>query len=255
MTRIGRPLAASIAIHVGGLMLIAVLAARLTPPALPIATPSKVVEVVFEAPKPAAPTPVLVPPPPPPEPSAAEIAPPPPEPPPALAPPPVPALPHPPAPKPPPKPVVHKPTPKPPSPEPMRMPEPMRAPEPPRPVQLPPQTAAMPVPMPHPSPTPAPAAPTISAGYRGALSGWLENHKHYPESARARGEEGRVVLRFRVDRYGRLLDYAVVGSSGYPELDAAVDAMMRGATLPPFPADMTANDIQVTVTVRFGLSR
>jgi len=31
--------------------------------------------------------------------------------------------------------------------------------------------------------------------------------------------------------------------------------MMRGATLPPFPADMTTSDVEVSVTVRFALSR
>jgi hypothetical protein len=31
--------------------------------------------------------------------------------------------------------------------------------------------------------------------------------------------------------------------------------MMRGAVLPPFPADMTAPDIEVSVPVRFALAR
>jgi protein TonB len=101
---------------------------------------------------------------------------------------------------------------------------------------------------------PAPA-PTISPDYRTLLSGWLESHKRYPEDARQRGEEGRAVLRFRVDRNGRVLDYTVVGSTGYADLDAAVESMMRGATLPPFPASMTAPEIEVSVTIRFGLKR
>jgi TonB family protein len=62
------------------------------------------------------------------------------------------------------------------------------------------------------------------------------------------------VLRFRVDRSGRVLNYAVVSSTGYADLDAAIDAMMRGATLPAFPADMTASDVEVSVTVRFALT-
>jgi TonB family protein len=98
-------------------------------------------------------------------------------------------------------------------------------------------------------------APTVSAGYRAMLSAWLEAHKRYPESARARGEEGRAVLRFRVDRSGRVLNYALASSTGFADLDAAIDAMMRGATLPPFPGDMTASDVEVSVTVRFSLTR
>ncbi|MGC2415823.1 MAG: energy transducer TonB, partial [Stellaceae bacterium] len=101
----------------------------------------------------------------------------------------------------------------------------------------------------------APAAPVISAAYTRALSAWLESHKRYPDSARERGEEGRAVLRFRVDRSGRLLNYAVVQSTGHPDLDAALDQMMRGASLPPFPADMTAPDVEVTVPVNFALAR
>ena len=87
------------------------------------------------------------------------------------------------------------------------------------------------------------------------LSAWLESHKRYPDSARERGEQGHAVLRFRVDRSGRVLNYAVVSGTGYVDLDAAIDAMMRGATMPPFPADMTASDVEVSVTVRFSLTR
>ena len=87
------------------------------------------------------------------------------------------------------------------------------------------------------------------------LSAWFERHKRYPETARARGEEGRVGLTFRAARSGQVLNFSITGSSGYPELDAAVASMMRGATLPPFPSEMSADDVQVTVIMRFGLSR
>jgi periplasmic protein TonB len=87
------------------------------------------------------------------------------------------------------------------------------------------------------------------------LSAWLESHKRYPENARARGEEGRAVLRFHVERSGRVLNYAVVQSTGHPDLDAAIDQMMRGANLPPFPPDMTASDVDVSVGIRFAIAR
>jgi TonB family protein len=103
----------------------------------------------------------------------------------------------------------------------------------------------------------APTAYAQSAGtadYRSMLSVWLEAHKRYPESARVRGEEGRVVLRFRVNRSGRVLDYAVISGTGYPDLDAAAEGMMRGAVLPAFPPSMTAPEAEISVTVRFGLN-
>jgi protein TonB len=87
------------------------------------------------------------------------------------------------------------------------------------------------------------------------LSTWLERHKRYPDSARQRGEEGRAVLRFAVDRSGRVVDFAVAQSSGYPDLDASIEEMMRGALLPPFPASMTQPRIDLSVTIRFSLSR
>jgi protein TonB len=127
-----------------------------------------------------------------------------------------------------------------------------------------PSQAAPQLPLPMPSQAPAPQvasiprpapAPTISPDYRSLLSGWLESHKRYPEEARQRGEEGRAVLRFRVDRYGRVISYSVVSSTGFADLDAAVEQMLRGATLPPFPPSMPQPEIEVSVTIRFGLAR
>jgi protein TonB len=250
------PLVASILGHAGVLALLALFAAQLTPASLP--QPQKRgIEVMLMPPlQPAAEAPQPTPEPPP----VAETEPPPPEPPPPPA-----VIPKPEPPPPPPKPVVHKPIAKPPPhrppPQPVRdiprepVPrQPMPAPMPrAMPQMAPVQTAAMPrIPMPAPVPR---SAPVVSPSYRAMLSAWLESHKRYPESARERGEEGRATLRFRVDRSGRVLNYAVASSTGYPDLDAAIDAMMRGALLPPFPADMTASDVEVSVTVHFSLTR
>ena len=87
------------------------------------------------------------------------------------------------------------------------------------------------------------------------LSEWLNSHKRYPDSARERGEQGRAVLRFSVERNGRVIEAAVIQSSGYADLDEGVEDMMRGATLPPFPADMPQSSISVSVGIRFSLDR
>jgi len=97
--------------------------------------------------------------------------------------------------------------------------------------------------------------PDLSANYSAMISAWLEAHKRYPESARERGEEGGVKLRFRVDRFGRVLDYRLLESTGYADLDGGIDQMMRGAQLPPFPAGMTQSQIEVSVKLRFKLTR
>jgi periplasmic protein TonB len=95
----------------------------------------------------------------------------------------------------------------------------------------------------------------LSANYQAMISAWFEAHKYYPDSARQRGEEGSVGLSFRVDRFGRVLGYTLRNSTGYPDLDGGIDQMMRGAQLPPFPAGMTASQIEVSVKIRFSLMR
>jgi len=240
------PLAVSILGHGGVLILLALFAAQLPPAPLPQPRKSGIEVMLAPPPQPVAETP----PPPPEPPPAAAAEPPPPEPPAPPA-----AVPMPEPPPPPPKPVVHKPAVKPPPRHPP--PQPVRETPPPAP-RAAPQPAPMQTAMFPPPPVPAPAprpAPTVSPGYRSLLSAWLESHKRYPETARARGEEGRAVLRFRVDRSGRVLNYALAASTGFADLDAAIDGMMRGATLPPFPADMAASDVEVSVTVRFSLTR
>jgi len=152
---------------------------------------------------------------------------------------------------------------KPPKPVPRRqeMPRPTQAYAPPLPAQpVAPQSASVPAPRPQTAatatPVPAPIpSPQAVAGYRALLSAWLESHKRYPESARERGEEGHAMLRFLIDRTGRVLDYAITSSSGYTDLDHAVEEMMSGATLPPFPVGMLEPRMEVSVTIRFSLRR
>jgi len=111
-----------------------------------------------------------------------------------------------------------------------------------------------PAPVRAPAPASAPApAKSITPSYRAQLSEWLETHKRYPETARAQGEQGRAVLRFVVERSGRVAQYAIVKSTGYADLDAAVTHMMQGAVLPPFPPGMDEPSIEVSVAIRFSL--
>jgi protein TonB len=123
-------------------------------------------------------------------------------------------------------------------------------PTPPATSAAPPQTASAATSVPAPVPS-----SEATAGYGATVSAWLNSHKRYPDSARQRGEEGRAELHFVVDRTGHVIDYAIVKSSGYPDLDAAIQDMMRGAQLPPFPAGMTQPRFPITVTIRFSLVR
>ena len=265
MSEIKLPLAFSVIGHAIGVALVILLMNQVPPVPEPIVKGG--IEVVFApppAPEPAPaaappaepetpPTPVETQPPPePPQPQPSTVAteplPPAPEAPPAVSEPPPPnklAV------KKPPKPVPRR----------QEMPRPTQAYTPPLPAQpAAPQTASVPAPPPQtaaaatPMPAPIPS-PEAVAGYRALLSAWLERHKRYPDSARERGEEGHAVLRFLLDRSGRVLDYAITSSSGYTDLDHAVEEMMSGASLPPFPAGMLEPRMEVSVTIRFSLRR
>jgi len=257
VSEINLPLGLSVAGHAVCLALLIVLLPAKVPPAPePLAMGG--IEVAFEPslPKPEEPPVQMETPPPPVETPPPEPEPPPPPPdepvaatePPIEAPAPVIEPPPPPAPskpavKPPPKPAQRR----------IDKPQPnlAAAPAQPAPAAIAaPQTAYAPTQ----APAPVPSA-EVSPGYRALLSAWLESHKRYPDSARQRGEEGRAVLRFAIDRSGRVLDSAVAQSTGHPDLDASLEEMMRGAVLPPFPAGMTQPRIDVSVTIRFSLAR
>lgn len=158
-----------------------------------------------------------------------------------------------------------------PLPEPVLPPPPARTAttEPPRPRQprraqreSPTHTAAAAVPRPEQapspgtpaaSPPPAAAGAPIAAAWQRSLADWLAEHKTYPEAARRTGTEGGVIVRFTVDRAGRVLDVQLVRSSGSAVLDTAAQAILRDATLPPFTTGMAQDRVTVTVQIRYTL--
>ncbi len=98
-----------------------------------------------------------------------------------------------------------------------------------------------------------PAAAAYSSGaWQGALAAWLQAHKRYPEQARRDGIEGRVVVRFAVDREGTVKQVNLVHSSGSSELDEAAMAMLRGSHLPPPPAP-APDTISITLPIHYSL--
>jgi periplasmic protein TonB len=106
-----------------------------------------------------------------------------------------------------------------------------------------------------PAPTvPPPAAPAlVDSGWQASLAGWLASRKTYPEEARQHGEEGRVVVRFTIERSGHVIEANIVGSSGSERLDDATLALLRNATLPAFPPSMPQARITITTSVRYTL--
>jgi protein TonB len=106
-----------------------------------------------------------------------------------------------------------------------------------------------------PKPTPAPTAPRQASeaadSWEGRVLARLEQFRRYPAGARARGVQGVVYLKFRVDRDGRILSSAIQRSSGEPSLDrAALETLKRAEPLPKIPPDRP-DSIELSVPVEF----
>jgi protein TonB len=99
----------------------------------------------------------------------------------------------------------------------------------------------------------APPQAAISPGWQSAVGAWLQSNKTYPDAARRRGDEGRATVRFTVNREGRVVDFQLMASTGSVALDAAVDQLLRGARLPPFPSGMSQEQVTVTLQIRYAL--
>lgn len=92
------------------------------------------------------------------------------------------------------------------------------------------------------------------ARWQATVQRYLNRHKRYPRGARSRGEEGTVQLSFAIDASGRVLSAKVARSSGYPELDAEVLAMVRRASpLPAPPEEIAEARMRLSVPVNFSL--
>jgi protein TonB len=115
-----------------------------------------------------------------------------------------------------------------------------------RPAATPPASTA-------PAPEAAPTAP-IDGGWMRAIGAWLAAHKTYPDAARQRGEEGRLAVRFTMNRSGQVTAVQVVRGSGSEILDRAALTMLKDARLPPLPEAMPQPTITVTVQIRFALA-
>jgi protein TonB len=102
------------------------------------------------------------------------------------------------------------------------------------------------------------AAPAGRAGpppnYLSIISSQLERNKVYPRAARDRRQQGRARLRFTIDRQGNVLGHELLSSAGYALLDQEVRSLIqRVSPLPPMPADMPQETLELTVSIDFFL--
>jgi protein TonB len=152
---------------------------------------------------------------------------------------------------------AEKPKPKP-KPEPEPEPEVVQKPTQPT-VQQQAAKAAAPV-----QPSAVPAAPSaaevarVSAAkvtWRGILEAHLQKFHKYPRSAQRRNIEGTALLRFRMDRNGKVLSYSIERTSEHEVLDEAALAMIeRAQPLPPLPDDVPGESIELIIPANFNIT-
>lgn len=98
----------------------------------------------------------------------------------------------------------------------------------------------------------APPPPGLDiAAFRAAVAQRVAGMKRYPPGARDRGEEGKPIVAFTLDRAGRLASVSLAKSSGHAELDAETLAMVRRAA--PFPAPPPGAGLGFSLGVSFRL--
>lgn len=108
-----------------------------------------------------------------------------------------------------------------------------------------------------------PEAPAVAAADVKQASQWqalvlahLHRYRRYPFAAQRARIEGTADLRFRVDRRGHVLVVRIERSSGSAALDEeAVAVVGRAEPLPPPPAEIAGETIEVVVPMQFRLRR
>ena len=96
--------------------------------------------------------------------------------------------------------------------------------------------------------------PGVIMDYTTTLQIWLEKHKIYPFRARAKRQEGVVLLYFMINQNGKVLDYKIEENSNYDLLDQEAIAMLeRAQPFPPFTTNMQQDQLELIVPIQFFL--
>ncbi len=92
--------------------------------------------------------------------------------------------------------------------------------------------------------------------WQGLLLGHLEQYRRYPRQAERLRQQGVAYVRFSVDRQGNASNIRLGQSSGHPLLDEETLATVRrGSPLPPPPAEVAGDPVEVMVPVTFFIRR
>jgi protein TonB len=124
----------------------------------------------------------------------------------------------------------------------------------PKPVETPKPDAPPPAPETRAPPKDAHVGQFTAAGsnaYNALILGHFVRFKRYP--AAAHGAKGKVIVRFMLDRNGKLVSSEVVQSSGNDLFDReAIETLRRASPFPAFPSAKPGEQDSWTVPVTFG---
>lgn len=102
-----------------------------------------------------------------------------------------------------------------------------------------------------------PSAPSAAeALWDGSVLAKLASLKRYPTVARRAGQQDTIFVRFVVDRMGQVLSAEIAQSRGFLALDTEARALVaRASPLPPPPAEVVGEEIELIVPIQFTLHR
>ena len=92
--------------------------------------------------------------------------------------------------------------------------------------------------------------------YAQAIKERIAGQWKYPQEARKKKLEGRLVALFSLDREGALTRMEITRSSGHEVLDREAErAVQSAAPFPPFPSTITVSRLNINVSFDYTLSR
>jgi pilus assembly protein CpaC len=103
--------------------------------------------------------------------------------------------------------------------------------------------------------TPANTASKPLSGYEDIIQKRVIDNLVYPVLAKDAGFQGTVKLNLRISYTGKLMEAAVLESSGYKILDDSALSVARGIdSYPPFPPSVTQKDVWIEIPVVYQLN-
>jgi len=95
----------------------------------------------------------------------------------------------------------------------------------------------------------------FKTNYKNTLRAAIDRNKKYPIASKRLGEQGLVIVSFRVLKSGIFKNIKLITSSGKKRLDkAALKALIKTAKFKPFTKDINKEYMDLTVPIKFKIN-